>query len=205
METHFSQEQLKDKNAKPGVYEAGDCQWQKGERLMLRASELDKANLFAGENYGLATLYNIWGEFDRALEQTARHPIPGFLWYDIHAGLAADGAGNSEQAVKHFESIKSFVKSDSIDAVYISTPHTLHAELSIKAAGKGKHIICEKPAAINFKEALSVIEKVKEAGVFYMYNLQPPVLTCLRFYINDLQPPVLTCFWCVALELAPVY
>ena len=34
--------------------------------------------------------------------------------------------------------------SNDIDAVYISTPHTLHAELSIKAAGKGKHILDDK-------------------------------------------------------------
>ncbi len=115
-----TEEQLKDFDAKLGAYENGECQWQKAVRLMLRAAELDKANLYAGENYGLATIYNLWGKFDLALEQTARHPIPGFLWYDIHAGLATDGIGNTEQAKKHFEAIKVFLKSESIDAIY---PH----------------------------------------------------------------------------------
>ena len=78
-----------------------------------------------------------------------------------------------------FNNYEDLLENNQIDAVYISTPHTFHADLSIQAAGKGKHIICEKPAAINFKEALSVIEKVKEAGVFYkegfMYRCHPQI------------------------------
>ena len=69
--------------------------------------------------------------------------------------------------------------SDFVDAVYISTPHTLHANLSIKAAGKGKHILCEKPGAVNFKQGAKVIEAVQEAGVFYkegfMYRCHPQI------------------------------
>ena len=71
------------------------------------------------------------------------------------------------------------LNSEQIDAVYISTPHTLHAELSIKAAGKGKHILCEKPAAVNFKQGLKVIQAVENAGVFYkegfMYRCHPQI------------------------------
>ena len=52
-----------------------------------------------------------------------------------------------------FNNYEDLLENNEIDAVYIATPHTFHADLSIKAAGKGKHIICEKPAAINFKEA----------------------------------------------------
>lgn len=69
--------------------------------------------------------------------------------------------------------------SDFVDAVYISTPHTLHANLSIKAAGKGKHILCEKPGAVNFKQGEKVIQAVQEAGVFYkegfMYRCHPQI------------------------------
>ena len=68
---------------------------------------------------------------------------------------------------------------ENIDAVYIATPHVFHADLSIRAAGKGKHILCEKPGAINFAEASRVIEKIKEAGVFYkegfMYRCHPQI------------------------------
>ena len=78
-----------------------------------------------------------------------------------------------------FNNYDSLLNSDSIDAVYISTPHTLHAELTIKAAGKGKHILCEKPGAVNFIQGEKVIKAVQEAGVFYkegfMYRCHPQI------------------------------
>ena len=66
-----------------------------------------------------------------------------------------------------FNDYDALLENENIDAVYIATPHVFHADLSIRAAGKGKHILCEKPGAINFAEASRVIEKIKEAGVFY--------------------------------------
>ena len=78
-----------------------------------------------------------------------------------------------------FDDYDSLLDSDFVDAVYISTPHTLHANLSIKAAGKGKHILCEKPGAVNFKQGEKVIQAVQEAGVFYkegfMYRCHPQI------------------------------
>ena len=79
--------------------------------------------------------------------------------------------------------------SNDIDAVYISTPHTLHAELSIKAAGKGKHVLCEKPAAVNLTEGKKVINAVREAGVFYMegfmYRCHPQIPALLKIIKNN--------------------
>ena len=79
--------------------------------------------------------------------------------------------------------------SNDIDAVYISTPHTLHAELSIKAAGKGKHILCEKPAAVNLTEGKKVIDAVRESGVFYMegfmYRCHPQIPALLKIIKNN--------------------
>ena len=76
------------------------------------------------------------------------------------------------------------LNSNEIDAVYISTPHTFHAELSIKAAGKGKHVLCEKPAAVNLIEGQKVINIVREAGVFYMegfmYRCHPQIPALLK-------------------------
>tara|TARA_Y100000590_G_scaffold459097_1_gene615259 strand:+ start:246 stop:1289 length:1044 start_codon:yes stop_codon:yes gene_type:complete len=87
-----------------------------------------------------------------------------------------------------FHNYDLLLNSSDIDAVYISTPHTLHAELSIKAAGKGKHVLCEKPAAVNFSEGKRVISAVKEAGVFYMegfmYRCHPQIPKLLEFIKN---------------------
>ena len=87
-----------------------------------------------------------------------------------------------------FESYDLLLNSKDIDAVYISTPHTLHAELSIRAAGKGKHVLCEKPGAVNYKEGQTVIDSVINAGVFYMegfmYRCHPQIPKLLELIKN---------------------
>ena len=89
--------------------------------------------------------------------------------------------GNKYQITKEFrfDDYEALLENENIDAVYIATPHVFHADLSIRAAGKGKHILCEKPGAVNFSQASKVIEKIKEAGVFYkegfMYRCHPQI------------------------------
>ncbi len=58
-----------------------------------------------------------------------------------------------------------------IDIIYIATPHTSHAELSIKAMEHGKHVLCEKPLALNKKEATAMIETSKRTNRFFMEAL----------------------------------
>src|SRR5262245_34718066 len=64
-----------------------------------------------------------------------------------------------------------------VDAVYISTPHPFHAEWAICAARAKKHILCEKPIAMNHAEAMAIIEAARENGVFlmeaFMYRCHP--------------------------------
>lgn len=45
---------------------------------------------------------------------------------------------------------------DDVDAVYIALPPSLHAEWSLAAAAQGKHLLCEKPLAVNADEAESI-------------------------------------------------
>ncbi|WP_428770744.1 ribonuclease HI [Treponema sp. HNW] len=55
-----------------------------------------------------------------------------------------------------------------IDAVYIATPHTNHAELSLHALKAGNAVLCEKPAAVNAAQLQSVLEYSASHKVFYM-------------------------------------
>ena len=48
-----------------------------------------------------------------------------------------------------------------IDAVYIITPNALHCEQAIRVAKAGKHVICEKPMAINAEEAERMVNACK--------------------------------------------
>jgi predicted dehydrogenase/aryl-alcohol dehydrogenase-like predicted oxidoreductase len=66
---------------------------------------------------------------------------------------------------------------ETVDAVYIATPHPLHPEWAIKAAEAGKHVLCEKPLAINRALAEAMIEAAVRNDVFlmeaYMYRCLP--------------------------------
>ncbi len=55
-----------------------------------------------------------------------------------------------------------------IDIVYIATPHISHVELSIQALENGKHVLCEKPLAINAKDARQIFEVSKRTNCFFM-------------------------------------
>jgi predicted dehydrogenase len=72
------------------------------------------------------------------------------------------------QVCKSYGSYEDLLNDSEIDVVCIALPHNLHAEWSIKAAQAKKHILCEKPAAINYGSALAVIDEVKKQNVFYM-------------------------------------
>jgi predicted dehydrogenase len=67
-----------------------------------------------------------------------------------------------------------------VQAVYIATPHPMHAEWCIKAAKAGKHILCEKPLTLNHAEALTVIAAARRHNVFlleaFMYRCHPQTL-----------------------------
>src|SRR6185369_3443793 len=64
-----------------------------------------------------------------------------------------------------------------VQIIYISTPHSLHAEWAIRAAEAGKHILCEKPLAVNYAQAMAVVEAAERAGIFlmeaFMYRCHP--------------------------------
>lgn len=57
-----------------------------------------------------------------------------------------------------------------IDAVYISTTNELHLEQALAAAKAGKHVLCEKPLALNSADARQIVAACKAAGVTMATN-----------------------------------
>ena len=65
---------------------------------------------------------------------------------------------------------QTLVKRDDIDIIDVVTPNISHAEIAIGAAEAGKHVICEKPLAMNLAEAKSMTVAVQKAGVTNMVS-----------------------------------
>jgi len=91
---------------------------------------------------------------------------------------------------QNFDSIKD---NKDIDIVYVVLPNSMHAEYVIRAAQAGKHVICEKPMAMNVKECDDMIAACKKAGKmlsigyrlhFEPYNLEMARLGTKKIYGN---------------------
>ncbi len=55
-----------------------------------------------------------------------------------------------------------------VDAIYVTTPHPLHCEHALMALRAGKHVLCEKPVAMNANQLRRMQECAKEHNVFFM-------------------------------------
>ena len=97
------------------------------------------------------------------------------LYFDVDAGAGLKVVcGRSEEPLKSFADRwgwqetetdwRRAVTREDIDIVDISTPTALHAEIAIAAAQAGKHIFCEKPFAMNSRQAADMLAVARESG-----------------------------------------
>lgn len=69
---------------------------------------------------------------------------------------------------KAYDSYDAILDDSDVEAVYIPLPNALHKEWTIKAARKGKHVLCEKPIALTAEECREMISVCRENNVLCM-------------------------------------
>ncbi|MEM7134020.1 MAG: Gfo/Idh/MocA family oxidoreductase [Chloroflexota bacterium] len=67
-----------------------------------------------------------------------------------------------------YDNVEALLADDAINAVYVATPPHLHAEQTILAAEHGKHVLCEKPMALNKVQAQQMIDACRAHDVRLM-------------------------------------
>jgi predicted dehydrogenase len=81
---------------------------------------------------------------------------------------SADAFARQHGAEAAYGSYEALVAAPDVDIVYIGTPHPLHAENALLALGAGKAVLCEKPFAMNRREAAAVVALAQERKLFLM-------------------------------------
>ncbi len=77
---------------------------------------------------------------------------------------------------RSFDSLEDLLAYPGLDAVHITTPNFLHKPMALQAIAAGKHVVCEKPLAMDAAEGKELLEAAQAAGIVHAVNFN------LRFY-----------------------
>jgi 1,5-anhydro-D-fructose reductase (1,5-anhydro-D-mannitol-forming) len=115
---------------------------------------------------------------------------------------------------KTYDSYEKMLNDPDLEVLYLATPNHVHAEQVIKAAQAGKHILCEKPMALNAAECEKMIEacdknKVKLA-IGFQSRFNPAIRETRRLVMEGMlgEIPLAKsqgCHYAKSLETAPSY
>lgn len=87
-------------------------------------------------------------------------------------------------AKKGYNSYEKLAKDESVDAVYIATPHSFHKENSILCLQHKKAVLCEKPFAMTWQEVQEMIAVAKENNVLLMEALWTYFLPHYKYVLD---------------------
>ncbi len=90
---------------------------------------------------------------------------------DVSADLAAKGAQEFE-VPKVYATSRELLADETIDAVIVGVPNKWHASITIDALRSGKHVLLEKPMALNTADAREIVRVQKETGRIVMVGHQ---------------------------------
>jgi len=98
---------------------------------------------------------------------TTKRVIPAILAEPrcvLYGVVSRDRAKGLRYAERVWVDLADAITDPEVDAVYVATPVYLHAPQTIAALRAGKHVLCEKPVAMNFEQACSMTRAARETG-----------------------------------------
>jgi len=97
---------------------------------------------------------------------------------DVDAERAAAAATTRD--ARHTTDYGQLLAADDVDAVVLCLPHHLHEPFSVQAAAVGKHVLVEKPMALNEAEAQRMVDAAQAAGVSLCVGQSTRSMTGMR-------------------------
>jgi predicted dehydrogenase len=115
--------------------------------------------------WGVAGPGSIAGSFARSM----RHVDDGrIVAVASRVGHRADAFGDEFDVPSRYDDYRGLADDESVDAVYVATPHARHEADAVLYLEAGKHVLCEKPAALNAAQARRMAVAAEANGVFLM-------------------------------------
>jgi predicted dehydrogenase len=131
-----------------------------------------------------------WGVLSTArigslvVRASRRSRLARFVAVASRSDAAARRFADEHDLDESYGSYEQLLGSDSVDAVYVSLPNTLHTEWTIKALEAGKHVLCEKPFALRPEDAASAFDIAERTGLVcvegLMYRHHPQTMLVQR-------------------------
>jgi predicted dehydrogenase len=116
-------------------------------------------------HWGVLGPGGIAGRFGEAMRLV---PDGTILAVASRAQERADAYGDRFGVARRYSSYEELVEHADVDAVYIATPASRHADDAVLALEAGKHVLCEKPFALNAAQARRMVAAARENGLFLM-------------------------------------
>ncbi len=127
--------------------------------------------------------WGIWGTGAIAHQVASDFPLVGDA--AIHAVASRRGERAKAFAARHgvarwYEGLEALLKDAEVDAVYVATPNQCHAGDAIACLEAGKGVLCEKPFALNAKQAEAVVDAARRRGIFCMEGMWTRFIPALQ-------------------------
>lgn len=130
--------------------------------------------------WGILGTGNIARQFAQGLRSTDRHEIAAVGSRSRESAATFAGSFAIPAAYGSYEQL---IGDRSVDAIYLSLPNALHHEWTIRSLRAGKHVLCEKPFALNAAQAQEMFDEAHKAGRVlieaFMYRAHPQTLAVL--------------------------
>lgn len=114
--------------------------------------------------------------------------IPDFKLNAVYSRKYETGKEFAEKydAQNVFTNLEDMAKSNFVDAVYIASPNSLHAQQAIKFLNNKKHVLCEKSMASNLKEVSAMVKAAKDNKVLLMEAMKVTFLPNFKIIKENL-------------------
>ena len=87
---------------------------------------------------------------------------------------------------RHYGDYRYIADDPEIDVVYVATPQSRHALDTLELLQAGKHVLCEKPFALNSREVHKMVEEARQRGLFLMEAIWSRFLPAYRVLVDQL-------------------